>query len=102
VCDTAGRNLCTADVYSHYHASTTAHKQSHLPSSCNHCTRAQLLVPSQANNAYIFPALGLAAVLTRSGRLADEAFLVAAQALAELADPERVCWGRGLGLWTCR
>ena len=45
---------------------------------------------SQANNAYIFPALGHAALLTHATSLRDDAFLAAAEALAELADPARV------------
>ncbi len=45
---------------------------------------------TQANNAYIFPAVGMAAVLSRASFLGDEAFLVAAMALAELTDPKQV------------
>jgi malate dehydrogenase (oxaloacetate-decarboxylating)(NADP+) len=40
---------------------------------------------SQANNAYIFPPLGHAALLTRAARLPDSAFMVAAEALAAQA-----------------
>eukprot|EP00898_Chlorokybus_atmophyticus_P003081 jgi/Chlat1/3774/Chrsp259S00288 len=48
--------------------------------------------PAQANNAYIFPGIGHAAVLTRCMQITDEVFLNAAEALAELtpeADLER-------------
>ena len=44
----------------------------------------RLLTPSQANNAYIFPALGLGAVLSRAAWLPDDTFLVAAEVLASL------------------
>ncbi len=40
------------------------------------------LVPSQCNNAYIFPAMGLAIFVTRARRVSDEMFLAAAEALA--------------------
>jgi len=49
-----------------------------------HC----LLQPSQANNAYIFPALGLGALLSRAVRLSDDAFLAAAEALAARVSDE--------------
>ena len=38
--------------------------------------------PSQANNAYVFPGIGLGAVACRSRSLPDELFLAAARALA--------------------
>ena len=44
--------------------------------------------PAQANNAYIFPAVGHAAVLTKCARIPDEVFLIAAEALAKLSPPE--------------
>jgi malic enzyme len=40
--------------------------------------------------AQVFPAVGLAAITTRASRIDDECFLVAAEALADLADPARV------------
>ena len=38
----------------------------------------------QANNAYVFPAIGMAAVLTRASAITDDVFLVAAEALAHM------------------
>jgi malic enzyme len=44
---------------------------------------------SQANNVYIFPGVGLAAIVGHLPRIPDEAFLVAAETLAALTPPER-------------
>ena len=41
--------------------------------------------PAQANNAYIFPAVGHAAILTNCKSISDEVFLVAAEALASMS-----------------
>ncbi|PSC71198.1 NADP malic enzyme [Micractinium conductrix] len=47
---------------------------------CEHAGRT--LHPAQANNAYVFPAVGHAAVLTQCKEISDDVFLVAAEALA--------------------
>jgi malate dehydrogenase (oxaloacetate-decarboxylating)(NADP+) len=44
--------------------------------------------PGQANNFYIFPAVGLATYVTRSRRITDECFIVAAQASADQIGPD--------------
>jgi malate dehydrogenase (oxaloacetate-decarboxylating)(NADP+) len=44
--------------------------------------------PGQANNFYIFPAVGLAAYATRPRRITDECFIVAAQASADQISPD--------------
>jgi len=41
------------------------------------------LLPSQANNVYIFPAIGMAVYATQAKRVTDEMFIVAAGAVAE-------------------
>jgi malate dehydrogenase (oxaloacetate-decarboxylating)(NADP+) len=41
------------------------------------------LVPSQANNVYIFPAMGMAIHATQARRVTDELFIVAARAVAD-------------------
>jgi malate dehydrogenase (oxaloacetate-decarboxylating)(NADP+) len=42
----------------------------------------ETLIPSQANNVYIFPAIGMAVYATEAKRVTDEMFIVAARALA--------------------
>jgi malate dehydrogenase (oxaloacetate-decarboxylating)(NADP+) len=44
--------------------------------------------PGQANNFYIFPAIGLATYVTRPRRLTDVCFIVAAEATAEQVGPD--------------
>lgn len=43
------------------------------------------MFPAQANNAYVFPAIGHAAVLSQATTIPDEAFLVAADVLSTLS-----------------
>src|SRR5262249_48595762 len=44
--------------------------------------------PGQANNFYVFPAIGLATYVTRPRRLTYECFIVAAEAVADQVGPE--------------
>jgi malate dehydrogenase (oxaloacetate-decarboxylating)(NADP+) len=44
--------------------------------------------PGQANNFYIFPAVGLAAYVARPRRITDECFIVAAEATADQVGPD--------------
>ena len=44
--------------------------------------------PGQANNFYIFPAIGLATYATRPRRLTDACFIAAAQASADQVGPD--------------
>jgi malate dehydrogenase (oxaloacetate-decarboxylating)(NADP+) len=50
----------------------------------------QLKIPSQANNVYIFPAMGMAIYATQAKRVTDEMFIVAAQACAELVSKQQL------------
>ena len=49
--------------------------------------------PSQTNNAYVFPGLGLAVVTSGARRVTEGMFLAAAQALAGLADEALLATG---------
>ncbi|CAG9460675.1 unnamed protein product [Pedinophyceae sp. YPF-701] len=46
--------------------------------------------PAQANNAYVFPAVGHAAVLTRATNIPPDAFLIAAETLSGMSDAEDI------------
>jgi malate dehydrogenase (oxaloacetate-decarboxylating)(NADP+) len=43
----------------------------------------QMFLPGQANNFYIFPAVGMAIFATQAKRVTDEMFIEAAQAVAD-------------------
>lgn len=51
-------------------------------------------IPSQGNNVYIFPAIGMAVLATRPRIIPEQAFVVAARALSELVTQEE--FDRGL------
>lgn len=55
------------------------------------CTQ---VFPAQANNAYIFPAVGHAAVITRCSTIPDSVFLEAAEALAGMSTAEQLQQGQ--------
>jgi len=48
------------------------------------------LSPAQANNAYVFPAIGHAAILCHASQITDDVFLITAEALAEMTTPEEI------------
>jgi malate dehydrogenase (oxaloacetate-decarboxylating)(NADP+) len=50
-------------------------------------------LPSQGNNVYIFPAVGMAIYATEAARVTDEMFIVAARALAEQVTPAQIATG---------
>jgi malate dehydrogenase (oxaloacetate-decarboxylating)(NADP+) len=50
-------------------------------------------LPSQANNLYVFPAVGMAVYATQARRITDAMFIEAAQAVADLVTPEQLHLG---------
>ena len=59
------------------------------PVHCQGCT----FLPGQANNCYIFPAVGLAIFATQARRVTDEMFIEAAAAVADQVTPEQLQQG---------
>jgi malate dehydrogenase (oxaloacetate-decarboxylating)(NADP+) len=53
----------------------------------------QTFLPGQANNFYIFPAVGMAIYATKARRVTDEMFIEAAQAVADQVLPEQLRQG---------
>ena len=53
----------------------------------------QTFLPGQANNFYIFPAVGMAIYATQASRVTDEMFIEAAQAVADQVSPEQLKQG---------
>ena len=49
--------------------------------------------PGQGNNAYIFPGIGLGAVVSEAAQISDDMFLVAAKKLANLVTEEDLSVG---------
>jgi Malic enzyme, NAD binding domain len=55
--------------------------------------QGQTFVPAQANNAYVFPALGHAAILARAQQLPQAVFLLVAEVLSTLSPDEALLTG---------
>jgi malate dehydrogenase (oxaloacetate-decarboxylating)(NADP+) len=53
----------------------------------------ETFLPSQANNLYIFPAVGMAIYVTNAKRATDEMFIEAAHAVADQVTPEQLKLG---------
>ncbi len=54
----------------------------------------QTFVPGQANNAYVFPGIGLGVLVSRATRVTDEMFIAAANTLAQLVAQSDLDQGR--------
>ena len=52
-----------------------------------------VFLPSQANNFYVFPAIGLAVYATHAKQITDEMFVEAARATAGQMTPEQLAKG---------
>lgn len=50
--------------------------------------KGQTFLPGQANNFYVFPAIGMAVFATAASRVTDEMFIEAAHAVADQVPPE--------------
>ena len=55
--------------------------------------RDKTLLPAQANNLYIFPAVGMAIYATQAKRVTDEMFIEAARAVADQVTPAELNQG---------
>jgi malate dehydrogenase (oxaloacetate-decarboxylating)(NADP+) len=55
--------------------------------------RGKTYLPSQANNLYVFPAVGMAVFATKASRVTDEMFIEAAHAVADQVTPEQLALG---------
>ena len=55
--------------------------------------KGKTIYPAQANNLWIFPAVGMAVCATEATRVTDEMFLVAAQTLAQQLTGEQIASG---------
>ncbi len=56
--------------------------------------KSKTFYPGQGNNAYIFPGVGLGVVVSKSKRVTDEMFIIAAQELAKMVTNEDLDKGR--------
>jgi malate dehydrogenase (oxaloacetate-decarboxylating)(NADP+) len=55
--------------------------------------KGKTFLPGQANNFYIFPAVGMAIYATQARRVTDEMFIEAAHALADQMTPSQLSQG---------
>jgi malate dehydrogenase (oxaloacetate-decarboxylating)(NADP+) len=58
-----------------------------------HVLNGQRFVPGQANNAYVFPGVGLGVTAVRARRVTDEMFFAAAETLAAMASEDDLAKG---------
>eukprot|EP00475_Leptophrys_vorax_P009935 TRINITY_DN1661_c0_g1_i1.p1 TRINITY_DN1661_c0_g1~~TRINITY_DN1661_c0_g1_i1.p1 ORF type:complete len:538 (-),score=36.04 TRINITY_DN1661_c0_g1_i1:183-1796(-) len=86
------KSECTfVDAYHHTHGTVVFASGSPFPPFTTHDGRT--LLPAQANNAYVFPPIGMAAVITNCSAITDGVFLAAAEALAAKVPESRLASG---------
>ncbi|MCB9847551.1 MAG: NAD-dependent malic enzyme [Phycisphaeraceae bacterium] len=56
--------------------------------------QGRTFIPGQGNNAYIFPGVGLGAIVSRASRITDEMFVAAARTLADEVSEDDLRLGR--------
>lgn len=88
---TANSECSAADAYTHSDGRAIFASGSPFPT---FEYNGQQFVPGQANNAYVFPGIGLGVVVSGARTVTDEVFAIAAKTLAEMVSKDDLALGR--------